>query len=504
MMDFLDPKQQRAHGIRLMVGYVLVAIALTLATVIIFYQANGFGVKAGKVIQNGLVYVSSTPGDASIYLNGEEYNDNTDSRMVLQAGTYTMRLSRDGYRDWQRALTVEGGSVEHFDYPFLVPKTLVPAKIGDYAAAPPLSLQSPDRRWIMNQLPGAMAAFEVYDVKDPKKAGTLKTTITIPSSVFALAQDGTQSLTLVEWSNDNDHVLLQHKVGAQAEYILLSRKAPDTSVNLTHQLQIPATATITLQDKKYDHYFMLDTANGKLASLGLNAATPVFLLSDVLQYKTYGTDTILYATTSGINGDKVAVRLYQDDKSYPIRQIAKAPLYLLEISRYDDQWKIAAGAPSENRVYVYSDPVNMLQKDASQALVPESVLKISNPNYIAFSDNSQFIMAENGQDFSIYDAENDRLHTFKTDKPLDASQIHATWMDHHRLQYVSAGLATIFDYDGTNLQTLEAASPAYTPMFDTGYEALYTLNAPKATPSATSASEQINFTATPMRTPKDQ
>jgi hypothetical protein len=98
MMDFLDPKRRRAHNIRLIVGYVLVAIALALATTILVYQANGFGVKQGKVIQNGLIFVSSNPSGATVNLNGQQYKDATNTRIVLQSGTYTMRLNRDGYR----------------------------------------------------------------------------------------------------------------------------------------------------------------------------------------------------------------------------------------------------------------------------------------------------------------------------------------------------------------------------------------------------------------------
>lgn len=500
-MDFLDPKQRHAHNVRLVIGYVLIAIALALATTVLFYQANGFGVKEGKVIQNGLVFVSSNPGDAAIYLNGQRYKDNSNTRMVLQAGTYTMKLSRDGYRDWQRALTVEGGSVEHFDYPFLVPQNLLPAKVADYNSAPPLVLQSPDRRWMMNQLPGTPASFDVYDLKDPKKVTSLKTTMTVPSGIFGLPQEGVQSLTLVEWSNDNDHVLLQHKVGDQSEYILVSRKAPETSANLTRQLQLAPTDTLTLQDKKFDHYFMLDTASGVLSTLSLDEIQPVQLLTGVIEYKTYGSDMVLYATTSGVNGDKAAIRLLQDGKTYPIRQVAKNPTYILELSSYGGHWLIAAGAPSESHVYVYSDPVEMLQKDAAQALVPVSVLKVTSPNYVAFSDNTQFVMVENGQDFAVYDAENERTHTYHMDKPLDAPQTHATWMDGFRLRLVSAGQTVIFDYDGTNMQTLEPTQPAYLPFFDTSYQTLYTINPPKA---ANAPAGQVNFIATSMHTLKDQ
>ncbi len=509
MMDFLDPKQRRAHNIRLIVGYVLVAIALVLATTILIYQANGFGVKAGKVIQNGLVFVSSSPSPATIYLNDQKYKDATDTRMVLQSGTYTMRLTRDGYRDWQRALTVEGGSVEHFDYPLLIPKTLSTTKILDYSAVPPLSTQSPDRRWILNQQPVTDGAvFDMYDLKDPKKIGSARTSITVPTSLFSINQDGPQSLELVEWSNDNDHVLLRHAVGEQSEYILVSRKAPETSLNLTKLLNLTATATLTLQDKRFDHYFVLDSAsNGSLSTIALNdnkpeAAVPV--LADVVAFKSYGTDTLLYATNTGASDGKVVVRMLENGKSYTIRQLAKTPNpkdYLLELSRYSNHWYVAVGVAAENHVYEYKDPVESMQSDPSLSLVPVDVMKITAPNYVSFSDNSQFLVVENGQDFSTYDAENDRSHTFHIDKPLDAPQVHATWMDGFRLRMVSGGSVTVFDYDGTNVQSLQSALPAYISFFDTGYQVSYAFQTPK---SANANPGQVEFSATPLRTVADQ
>lgn len=499
-MDFLDPKQRRAHDIRLVVGYILIGIALILATVILKYQADGFGVKEGKVIQNGLVFASSSPAPATIWLNNEKFKDTTNTRMVLQSGTFTMRLTRDGYRDWQRALTVEGGSVEHFDYPLLVPKTLSPVKVADYATPPPLMAQSPDRRWIIAQqpLPQIAPAFDMYDLKDPKKVISLTTTITLPASVLGLPQaDAVQSFEVVEWSNDNDHVVLRHINGDQSEYILLSRDEPETSINLTRQLQLPATAKLTLQDKKYDRYFVLDSANNVLSTASLGALAPklVTILEGVLAYKTYGDNVILYATTTGATSDKTAIRLYQDKTSHTIRQVAKGPTYLLELSRYSDHWFVAVGAASENHVYVYRDPFEQLQKDPTQNLVPVDVVKLTAPNYVAFSDNSQFIMVESGQDFAVYDAENERSHVYRIGKPLDAPATHATWMDGFRMRMVSGGQMTIFDYDGTNVQSLGATQPAYLPLFDSSYQTLYMLAPPKATSI---------FQATSLRTAQDQ
>jgi hypothetical protein len=500
MMDFLDPKKTRAHTVRLIIGYVLVAITLGLATTVLLYMANGFGVKQGKVIQNGLVFISSSPSGSSIYLNDTLQSDKTNAKLMLPAGTYTMRLNRDGYRDWQRAVTVEGGSVDRFDYPLLFPKTLTTTASATYASAPQLVTQSPDRRWLLVQQPGGPATFDVYDIKDPKKVKTDKKTISLPAAVPGIPVTAASNFKMVEWSNDNSHVLLRHSVGEQSEYIILSRDKPEESVNVSRQLQLAKTAVITLQDKQYDRYFIHDSASLTLSTASLDNPRPTSLLTGVISYKSYGTDVILYATTESAGPGKTSVKMYQAGNSYPIRQVAQDSSYLLDISRYRSSWYVVVGSPSEDHVYVYQDPTDSLRQEAGKALTPVEVMKLDKPKYVEFSANSQFVMAENGKDISVFDAQNERSYIHQLDKPIDTPQSHVTWMDGYHLRLVSNGAATVFDYDGTNAQTLAASSPDYLIMFDTGYSSLYTL-AP-ATEAAQAGQMLLN--ATPLRTLADQ
>jgi hypothetical protein len=500
MMDFLDPKKSRARTIRLYIGYFLIAIALFLAAVVLFYLASGFGVKQGKVIQNGLVFVSSSPSGADIYLNGSKQNDVSNARLILQSGTYTMRLSREGYRDWQRAVTVEGGSVDRFDYPLLIPNDLTAATAGEYAAAPPLATQSPDRRWLLVQQPGQTANFDVYDIRDPEQVAATKTSISLPANLLDLPQSGAVTLQLAEWSRNNTHVLLRHVVGGQSEYILLSHDNPAESVNLTRQLQLKATEEVTLQDKKFDRFFIHDTETQTLttASLGNTARTP--LLTGVIDYKTYGNDVVLYATATDASAGKTAIKLYQDEQSHTIRQITQTDNYLLDLSTYDGDWYAVLGSPAEDHVYIYKDVAERLRQDADRPLVPIDILKLQDPNYVEFSANSQFVMAENGQDIATFDAENERSYTYRLDRPIDTPQTHVTWMDGFRLRFVSGGNVTIVDYDGTNAQTLTAGSAAYLPFFDTAYQTHYAV-----TPlGGENPDGRMLLTATSLRTERDR
>lgn len=496
-MDFLDPAKHRRHMITIIVGYFFIALAVGMATLVLLYYADGFGFgKNGQVIQNGLMFVSSTPNPANVYLNGKLSKSQTNSRIVLEEGEYTMELKRAGYRTWRREVTINGGEVVHYDYPFLIPDTLTSNTVKTYDEAPQLTLQSPDKHWLMVSRASQFNQFEMFNIQDPK-SGVTSTMITVPDSVLTKATT-TQSWQLAEWSNDNKHILLRHLFDSSSEYILVDRSAPDKSINLTQTLG-KTTADIHLVDKRYDSYYLFDATKHTLAKASLDTPEPAAYLDHVLAFKSYGTDTVLYAAASGTAGDgTVHLRLQQGSTSTTLRELAAGTTYLVDLAKYDGSLYIAASAVSEGRVYVYKDPVAQINDSNIGVAVPVQVLRVNAPSYMAFSANTRFVMAEGGTSFGVYDAEDQKGFSYVTSGVLDAPQTNATWMDGHRLMYVSGNTVDIFDYDNSNHQKLVADNAAYVPAFDSNFRYLFTF-----VPSAQDATK-TNLQNTSLRTPADR
>lgn len=469
-MDYLDTKKERRHNALLLVGYVLIGVAITISTLVLLYQAYGFGIdKNGAVVQNGLTFFSSHPHPADIYVNNKLQPVKTNSRLSLPSGVYNVKLARDGYNDWQRKIELNGGSVQHFDYPFLYPKNLVTKKIQSFDSAPGMMTQSPDHRWLLVQQ-GSDNTFSVYDLKNIDKQPE---SIAVPDSILSKSS-GADSLQLAEWADDNDHVLLTHTYDSKIEYILLDRTNPAQSVNLNNELSTNPSK-ITLNDKKYDKYFLYDQSGGSLSKATLRDTTPTPLLQHVLAYKTYQDDTVLYVTDNGAPKDKVRVRLAVGDKTWTVRTLSTGTSYVVDLTGYDGDLYVAAGAASDNRVYIYKDPVGQLSQEAQAVAVPIQVLHVDQVNYLSFSASAQFIVAQNGNRFGVYDIENETGYNYTTKAPMDSPQPHATWMDGNRLLYSSNGKLLAFDYDNTNKRTLMAANGAYLAAFDRDYRYVYSL-----------------------------
>ncbi|MBC7581384.1 PEGA domain-containing protein [Aeromicrobium sp.] len=488
-MDFLDPKKRQRRDMFNIIGYGLIAIALVFAVRILFYQASGFGIdKNGKVTQSGLLFVASSPGGAQVRINGVLDKAQTDARLSLVSGTYNVKYSRDGYNNWQQTTNVEGGKIVRLDYATLFPKKLVTNAVKKYEGAVGLSTQSPDRRWLLVQKPGSDNVFDQYDLKNPKFPST---ELTVPATV--ISNGASDSWTLGEWSNDNEHVLMNHTHDGVSEFVLLDRSDMTKSVNLNTAFAVTPTK-VSLVDKKFDRFYVYDAAAQTLKTARLDAPAPQTYLSDVLEYQSYSDNVMLYASSKTTTPGKVGVVLLLGGKSYFLREVSGNSTYLLNLTQYNREWYVAIGAKSESKVYVYKNPNTQLTSNLGQ-LVPISVLKTTTPNRLSFSSNARFIMAENGSQFGVYDAEVNKSYQYDTKLPLDPPQAYANWMDGTRLAYSSGSKLVVFDFDNTNLQTLAAMDAQHTPFFVPDYKYMYSL-AP-----AESGSQALTSTA--LRTPAD-
>lgn len=480
-MDFLDPKKKRARKVRLAIGHVLTAMLVLIATYILVFQAYGYEVdKNGQVIQNGLVYIDSAPSGASIKINGKEHGSNTNTRQALPEGRYDLEISKQGYHTWSRSFELEGGEVLRFTYPFLVPNSLTPAELQAFDGSIGFSTQSPSRKWVVLGQKNNLSTMTVFDIEKRVDEKPTSAVVTWPAGLFTPAA-GDHTIKLVEWSTDNRHILVQHNWAGGQEFVMLDREQPAQSYNVNTTLN-QAPSKVSLFDKNFEKLFLYD-ANSKVLSLA-DVKTKVIqtYANNVASYKSHGDDTVLMAIADAQNKDKANVIMRQNDKNYTLREIPIADNIPLDIARYEGAWYIAISVQSEQKTYVYKNPMDLINSQNGIKSARAIILRNTGPiDQVSFSQNTRFIMSSSGQNFSVYDAESERRYSYNINQPFDPAQKPA-WMDGHRIMANSAGKVVIFDFDGINQQTLVSNDPAVLPMFDRDYTEIYTLGASAASP----------------------
>ncbi len=502
-MDFLDPQKTKARNRQLYLGYALIGILILLGTVILVYLSYGFGLsKEGKVYQNGLVYVSSQPVGAAISVNSTSYGT-TNKALTLPSGQYLLKLNKTGYRPWQRSINVDGATVQHFDYPLLIPAILTSSKMTNYATQPSLTLQSPDRHWLIVQQPGSLNDYQQFDLNTlPLKAPT---SFTLPVGLLSPSTGPVNSLKLVEWSTDNIHILLEHQTSSGFEYILLDRQTPASSINLNRNLNIPiGQMQIKLWDiSKFNQYYVYDQTTKDLYTTKLSDSKLTLIIHSVLSYKSYGSNIILYVSDSESDHSKVAVKVKDGKNIYTIRSLISGSNYLVDLAQNNGNWFYVVASTIEGRAYVYENPVQSLQADPTQPLPPVDILKVEGVNFIAFSADTKNILAENGVNIETYDNFANKNYSYVLPKTLDAPQANVEWMDGERLTFVGANQAYILDYDGINLQKLVTNLATVPASFNQNYKYIYTISLATDKASNGQAATGFNLNQTPLRLKAD-
>lgn len=169
-MDFLDPKLKKAHSRRLFIGYILMAIAISMGTLVLLFAAYGYDVdrKTGEVIQNGTIYLDSEPSNALVYVGDEKQSSDTSTRLALPGGkTYTISLKKDGYIDWKRTLSLDGGSIERLEYAWMIPKKIKQTELQLYSSNPTQVSQGPDLKKLLVLQNGQNYVFDLYNLEKP-------------------------------------------------------------------------------------------------------------------------------------------------------------------------------------------------------------------------------------------------------------------------------------------------------------------------------------------------
>lgn len=494
-MDFLDPKKRRSHRIRLFVGYGLIATALTFAATTLFYQATGYDIdrNTGEIIQNGLLFVDAHPESAKIFINGE-LKGRTGGRFVLPEGQYTVELRREGYHSWSRTFNLDGGKIERLVYPFLVPEKLESTNTHLYAAQPALASQSPDRRWVIIQNSTKPLEFDVFDLSPDEPF--MRTAKLDPGLFSGNAE--TVSLKVVEWSNDNRHLLLRHDFEGGHEFVMVDHEDPKRSFNITSTYKDVQFTNVSLQDKKFDRFYLHDSESKRLFAAAYPDTELKLVTDGVLAYKSHGDNELIFVADTG-QKDEVTVKIKTGDDIYDLRNLpVSANGYLLDIARYDDRWYMAVGAKSGKIIYIYENGFDAARDKSDIGPMPVALLRTDGePRHLSFSSNTRFISVQSGREFAIFDAEFDKQYRFTVDEALPANQI-ASWIDGHRLAYVSQNKLYMIDYDGINKRQLSASYAAFKPFYDRDYSRLYTIG------PSTAVEGRAEFLQTHMRITADR
>jgi len=84
-------------------------------SVLFFAEGYRLNLTNMKVVKTGILFLSSDPRGATIYLNDKILDDKTPNAQNLSAGNYNAKIEMPGYKTWSAAFKVNAGLVTEFD-----------------------------------------------------------------------------------------------------------------------------------------------------------------------------------------------------------------------------------------------------------------------------------------------------------------------------------------------------------------------------------------------------
>jgi|GEM_PF-4744875 len=447
-MHRVDPKQNRARILRL-VAYTITLGLTIITTIALLYIALGFRFDrhSGHVVRSGLLLVENRPENAAVYLNNVLKDQATPSRFVLGTGTYGLKLTRQGYRDWSKNVAITASGVNEVNYPLLIPKTLTSTPLSAPSGLLAFSSQSPDRKYVLTYVSG-QTNFQLteLDPKEPKQ-----TNLTI-STGFTRENGQLGSFKAIEWALNSKQVLLEHTLpSGRIELISYDITKPAEAINITDLYGELTPSDLHFVGNNTELVYGLK--NGVVSTYDLNQVQQTALLQNIRSYQPYGDDTVLFERTA--SNQQVQVGIWKDKNQTVIESATDTGTNaLLKYAKYEDHYYFVVA--DEKTVTIYRDP---LKSPILAKQLPLTTIAFEKPTAVDFGDSAQFVLVQNGKNALTYDFDYLMKATFVLPfEPLAGTKMN--WINAtHIATQATDGMNYLYEYDGQNMQNLVISQP---------------------------------------------
>lgn len=493
-MVHIDSESKRFKNAIRFFTYGVMTCAIIVLSALVILLALGYRFSAnGNVVRDGLLQLAAHPENPHYTVNGKQYKNLTPAKLTLRAGTYSVSLWLDGYRPWQRHITVLAGHVHWINYARLVPTSLITKNVKNFPGAR-FAVASPDKRWLLvdtNTEPKNRLL--LVDLKDPKKI--VQTNLNLPESQLTKKGDNMGEFSFGEWSLDSKQFLLKHVVAGTVEYLRVDRTKPQDAVNISQKFQLAVD----------DAHFSGNDNNIVYARTGdilrrfdiAGNATTGALMSGVKDFEIYGSDSIIFDRVTKAQSSDTPNNVTQEvgmkvkDKEYIMQSLPASDDVTAVYNEYDHHSYFAVANRTDKEATIYQDPTTR----STSRLVPFAQVSDIAPTFVRFNGDGRFLTFQQGNHFGVYDFYENQKFDYAI-PGLDLSG-PAKWLDNYHMDGIVGGKLVMWDFDGTNTQDLVKAEPLLDPVLDENNDLLYTfMNQKSATKSV------VDLTSTSMKAPK--
>lgn len=470
MIDFSSKKVQLALRF---FTYGVMTVSTVILTILAIYYAMGYRLnQSGLVIeQGGIIEFRSEPSGADVAVDGKPTGRQTPGRAYVGPGEHTARMQLNGYRTWEKTVSLLPGQLLWLDYTRFIPQTITTTPVKEFAALA-ATLPSPDNRRILVQEQANIPGFTLADISNEKEPTF--TPVVIPDATLTRVDAKIGTFSLVEWSHDSRYVLVRHTNGAVNEVLRLDVINAEATVNVTRQFGL-GLSEVHFAGNNSGIVYALVVDQLRRLDVPANTVAEGSVLG-VTQFSVYD-DRVAFVANRAELGQAIGV--YQDGKETIVASAPVGASVRVALTEYFRHQHLAYSL--ENKGFIVTDP-------ASPTPAPSTEFNLDQPaTWLQFSPKGRFVIAGNGQVFNGYDLEVGHAYG----GVLAASRA-PQWLDPFHIWTDQDNILRLREFDGQNVNDITGVIGGFSSVLSVNEKVIFSFNKSAAGTFTLQSSRIIN------------
>lgn len=462
------PTKKAAHRIAVYGFMTLAVVALSVA---LFFAMLGWRYNQNKntFVQGGLVQFISQPSGANVQVNDIRLANKTRSKITLNPGDYTVKMSLNGYRDWEKNASIKSGTVLWLNSAHFVPNKPTTSSIFKSPTITSAAMQEDGRRIALmtDRTVPAITLFETNDdTPEPK-------VITVPNTLYQKTDKS--SFDIIKQSGDGRRILLKHTFADNAtEWLVVDQGSVDKSYVIPQDEGLSIEAVQfdpSSSDRAYVQY-----SDGSIRRLDLSSGERSDVVASNVHDFTLTSSGWLFYSTKPINGTVTTGYVSQDKKEMRIMQTFSTdkPVHVAA-GRYFDTFYTLTTVSDKATLRAYNSFPSSDSDEAFKSLATTTIRTPTPITFTGFKADGRFVVLQQARMQTVYDIDlkkqsNVAIEGLAADmvKPMQWLGTFHFWND-------ATGFARQYEFDGTNQQSITEVTPGYPAAYSPNQKYFYTI-----------------------------
>ncbi|MBR0415782.1 PEGA domain-containing protein [Candidatus Saccharibacteria bacterium] len=424
--------KKHMETVRLLITETIMVIVIIVTAIILTFVAMGYNLdKNGELGQSGLVQLRSFPSGASITIDGDTIIPRTTASRMLSAGDHTIKLTKDGYDSWEKTITSESGRLLKLEYMRLFYQNRIPEVMREFDGELLFFAPTPNRDFAMLIQKNSSK----WNYLDLRGDDAVSTEIDLTELLAGL------DVKTVTWNENSDKLLVRAERKNETEWLLINAKNTKESVNLSKEFAMNFTEIRFMTDSG-DKLIALE--NGNLRTIEMGGKTVSQVLASTVKKYDFVSENIVYLDA------KQQLGFISGTNTTIAKEFEANSLVNVVISDYIGDKYLTITENDKITIYRGDFPngergINDMEK------VLEKTISFT-PSLLEIRGNNELIIARDGKQIAVFDAEARKLHQFELD--TEAPFL----VDGYMIGEIVDGKLIVMDFDGTNKRTITDAN----------------------------------------------